>query len=154
MALPIDVTDPGTQQVPLTNAETQAFGVGVPAQVNANAAVANQPTSAISPNNVRGDDSDVLGQTSQVNAGNVVAQQFASAAVRTVDGDDFKPGGVAVTVNDPGMSNAEENPKIGLGLPVEADGDASRPGRAPTDVTQNNVAGQVYGTGTPRNVFV
>lgn len=33
MALPIDVTDPGTAQVPLANAETQAFGLGLPAQI-------------------------------------------------------------------------------------------------------------------------
>lgn len=33
MALPTDTTDPGTQQIPLTNAETQAFGLGLPAQI-------------------------------------------------------------------------------------------------------------------------
>lgn len=34
MALPVDVTDPGTQQVPVNNAETNAFGLGLPAQVS------------------------------------------------------------------------------------------------------------------------
>lgn len=35
MALPIDITDPGTSQVPLINVGDQAFGAGLPAQVAA-----------------------------------------------------------------------------------------------------------------------
>lgn len=149
MALPIDVTDPG-----MSNAESQAFGTGLPVQVNQNT-VATQATSAISANNVRGDEAENLGQTTQVTPGSVVAGQRASAAVTTVNGGSARPGlGIAATVNDPGMSNAEAGPVIGLGLPAELDGDASRPGRTPVDVGENDVVNQVYGTGTPRNVFV
>lgn len=150
MALPIDVTDPG-----MSNAEAQAFGTGLPVQVFSNT-VATQATSAIGPNNVRGDESENgLGVAAQVTRGSVVAQQMASTSALNVDGDDPKPGlGIATTVNDPGMSNAEERPLIGLGLPAELDGDASRPGRTPVDVIENDVVNQVYGTGTPRNVFV
>lgn len=146
MALPIDVTDPGQ-----VNAADQAFGVGLPVA---------SPTGVSSPSNLSA--TNVFPGTGQsrsrfpVSVDQTVDVEPAQTAVRTVDGDDGKPGlGIASTVNDPGLSNVESQAPVGLGLPLEADGDASRPGRAPTDVNPNaTIAGQVFGTGTPRNVFV
>lgn len=150
MALPIDITDPGT-----VNAGDQGFGAGLPVQVPTGIDVpASVAVTNVHPGNgnLRSHrplsvDQAVSVGTPSTNSGNLVA------------GGDLKPGlGVATVTNDPGCTNAEENPKIGLGLPLEADGDASRPGRTPTEVTANNVANQVFGTanggGLTRNVFV
>lgn len=151
MALPVDVTDPGTSQTPVTNANDQAFGSGVAVQVPAFGSTPASPGAVDV-------DGDLSGQTrpSQANGNQGILRSFPSSnSGDVVQGGSAKPGtGVATTSNNPSMVDVEEQPKIGLGLPQEADGDASRPGRTPTDVTQNNVAGQVYGSGSPRNVFV
>jgi len=73
-------------------------------------------------------------------------------------------------VKDPGSVNIEDQ-GFGLGIPVtvnvgalasasgrpavDVDGDNGSPIRgAAIDVTANNVAGQVFGVGAPRNVLV
>src|SRR5215831_3117902 len=162
MALPIDVTDPGT-----TNAETETFGVGLPAQVTPGNVVAQQFASA-SPNNAglarvcATYDFVVpsqIGVAIDVDAGDDVVENPgapAPTALRTVQGADFKPGvGVPANVDDPGMTEIEDQLPVGLGLPPLVQGGAFDPKRgAAQNVTQNNVAGQVLGTGTPANVFV
>lgn len=150
MALPVDVTDPGT-----VNVEKQAFGIGIPVDVTPGSDVAEQ-FATLSQTNVAGANfRPGLGAPVDVDPGDDVAEQSVAATPLTnVNGGSFKPGGVATTTNDPGMTNVEENPLIGLGLRPQVSGDASRPGRVPVDVTANNVAGQVYGTGTPANVNV
>lgn len=162
MALPVDVTDPGS-----SNAELQAFGLGLPALVNAGNVVAQQFASASA---VNAGTSRVGGPASSAQAGLGIAVDvndpgsfdvadgpvLAIGLPAQVQGGSGKPGlGVAATVTDPGNSDAEEISPIGLGLPPLVSGDASRPGRTPTEVTANNVAGQVFGgTGLPANVFV
>lgn len=159
MALPIDATDPG-----VTNAETQAFGVGLPADVTPGNDVAEQFSSASVRNaglarvgpppdfSVPG-----AGVRVDVDTGDDVAEQAVAATpLRNVPGADFQPGlGVEVDSTDPGMTNVESQPVVGLGLPPLIQGGTFSPQSARTaNVTQNNVAGQVYGTGTPANVNV
>jgi hypothetical protein len=158
MALPIDVTDPGS-----TNAETQAFGLGLPLDVTPGSDVAEQFSSASVTNlgisRVGGPPSTAvpgLGVRVDVDPGDDVAEQATSATpLTTVFAGGFKPGtGVETTSNDPGMTNVESQNPVGLGLPPLVQGGTFSPSRVPTDITQNNVAGQVYGTGTPINVKV
>jgi hypothetical protein len=158
MALPIDVTDPGN-----SNVETQAFGQGLAADVTPGAVVSEQFASASAVNlgfarvgpppdfSVPG-----LGVRVDVDAGDDVAEQAVGATpLRNVNGSDFQPGlGVEVDSNDPGMVNVESLPVVGLGLPPLVQGGTFSPQRQTVEVTLNNVAGQVYGTGTPRNVNI
>lgn len=159
MALPIDVTDPDAIDV-----ETQAFGRGLAADVTPGNDVAEQFASASAVNAgfarvgpppnaaVPG-----LGVRVDVDAGDDVAEQAVAATpLRNVNGGDFEPGaGAATDATDPGMTNVESQPPVGLGLPALVQGGTFSPARgAATNVTQNNVAGQVYGTGTPANVNV
>lgn len=162
MALPTDTVDPGN-----VNVETQAFGVGLPANVTPGSVVAQQFASA-SPINLgfarvgAPPDQSVpfqVGPAIDVDAGDDVIENPgvpAPTALRTVQAADFKPGlGVAINVDDPGMTEIEDQLPIGLGLPPLVQGGAFSPQRgAATDTTQNNVAGQVFGTGTPKTVNV
>lgn len=159
MALPVDVTDPDAIDV-----ETQAFGLGLPADVTPGAVVSEQFASASARNaglarvgpppdfSVPG-----AGVRVDVDAGDDVAEQAVAATpLRNVNGGDLQPGqGAEVDATDPGMVNVESLPVVGLGLPPLVQGGTFSPQSAQTaNVTQNNVAGQVYGTGTPRNVNV
>lgn len=162
MALPTDTVDPGN-----VNVELQAFGVGLPAQVTPGNVVAQQFSSA-SPNNAgparvgQKPDESVpfqVGVAVDVDAGDDVVENPGAPAptsLNTVHAVAFKPGlGVGTDVSDPGMTNVEAQPPVGLGLPPLVNGGTFSPQRgAATNVTQNNVAGQVLGTGTPANVFV
>lgn len=159
MALPVDVTDPGN-----SNVESQAFGRGLPLDVTPGADVSEQFSSA-SVNNAGiarvGAAQDTskpgIGVPVDVDTGDDVAEQSVAATpLRNVNGGNFQPGlGLEVDSNDPGMTNVESLPVIGLGLPPLVQGGTFSPQSANTaNVTQNNVAGQVYGTGTPTNVNV
>ena len=136
MAAPIeDVTNPGSE-----NVADQAFD-GLPEQVPS----FEQIPAQVSPNNRDGGiNHDGLTSVDQA----VTVSSPASAAVtndRGDDGDERAPISVdqPVTVSTPG-------PAVGV-----TSGDAESPIKNPiANVTQNNVAGQVYGTGVPQNVFV
>ena len=131
MPLPLEVTDPGTQQIPLINAETQGFGLGVAADVTVGELIANQPTG--SPNDRRGDSfKPGLGIVVDVANDQVAEQAVAATPLLNVRGDDGTGDGRFPIVNstDPGTQQ----------------------------VPQNNVESQVYGSangrGLPANVFV
>lgn len=101
----------------------------------------------------------------------------ASTGAINFDGDDQKSGGIAspdqaVKISSPASTSATtfsggDGDERGLnsvdqpvtvqvpGAPdISFDGGLFHPGGVPVDVTQNNVAGQVYGVGVPANVFV
>lgn len=135
MAAPEDVTNPGSE-----NVADQAFD-GLPNQVPS----FEQIPAQVSPNNADGGiNRDGLTVVDQP----VTVSTPATASVNNVDGDDessVEPLSVdqPVTVSTPG-------PAVGV-----TSGDAESPIKNPiANVTQNNVAGQVYGTGVPINVFV
>jgi len=139
MALPIDVTDPG-----MVNVENQAFN-GLPVQVPPFIQI---PATA-SPNNVDGDDSKPPGLGVAEQAPPFI-QIPATTGPNHADGDDpSQVMLVAQAVNQP----------IQVGLPQVAGTTVQGGSASPLSVnvittTQNNVAGQRYGTGTPANVFV
>lgn len=158
MALPIDVTDPGTVGV-----ESQAFGIGLPAQVVAvgvTVPVTTAPTNPVIAANFKpglgvAANIDDPGMA-EVEDQNVMGVGFAP----TIAGGNLKPGsGVASNVDDPGMTEVEDQNPIGLGLsPIVAGGNFQPGAGVAVNVVkpgQVDVANQpVPGTGLPRNVFV
>ena len=139
MALPANVTDPG-----MVNVEDQAFN-GLPVQVPPFV----QIPATTSPNNALGSTAlpTGIGVSAQAPA---FVQTPATTGPNQADGDDpsqVRP--VEQAVNQP----------IQVGLPQVAGttiqgGTASPLSANVITTTQNNVAGQRYGTGTPANVFV
>lgn len=155
MALPIDVTDPGS-----TGVETQAFGIGLPAQIFLNLVV-TQPTSASSANNQRGDAfRPGLGVPTNVDNPDLVDVEdivpLSVGLASNVAGGSAKPGqGIAASVDDPGNVEVEDQNVKGLGVPVEVSGNTSRISSfAVLNTSQNSVVGQTFGGGLPRNVNV
>lgn len=112
MALPIDITDPGTQQVPQANAGDAVVGTGLAVQVPAFVSV---PASS-GGNDV---DGDLSGQTrpNQVNGNQAILRSTpGSNAGDLVQGGSFKPGGVPIGADNPGLASVEDQ-VFGSGLP-------------------------------------
>lgn len=130
MALPVDVTDPGTAQIPSTNAEVIMPGLGVAADVNVGELIANQPTATA--NNQRGDNfKPGLGIVVDIANDQVAEQAVAATPLLIFRGD------------------------IG-GIRTNSTIESTDPGTQ--QVPQNNVEGQVFGSaigkGLTPNVFV
>lgn len=136
MALPKDVTNPGS-----VNVADQGYDF---------LAVPDQPVTVSSPASsaVRTVDADD-GSTRPVSVDQpVTVSSPASTAVRTVSGNNGSRRPVSVdqpiTVTTPG-------PPL---LTVQAGSFSPDQAGAGPNITQNNVAGQTFGTGLPANVFV
>jgi hypothetical protein len=131
-----DVTNPGVVTV-----ADQAFD-GLPENIAASNGV-EEPVS-ISPNNERGDDGD--GTPVTVDQAVTVTPQTTSVNNRRGDSGGG-PGAISVdqpVTITPSMTSQRSVP-----------GAAFQPGNGQViNTTQNNVAGQIYGQGTPQNVFV
>lgn len=134
----VDIVNPGTEDV-----ADQAFGVGLPIQVNMTNV--ERPVSA-SPNNVEGDDSGntrpfVVDQEIQVSS----PSQTPVTMLRGDDGEEVKP----VSVNQP-VTVTTPGPAVSASA-----GGNFKPGGVAVNTTQNTVAGQVpAGSGLPREVYV
>jgi hypothetical protein len=129
-----DVTNPGT-----VNVADQAFGVGLPTQiVQTNI---REPVNT-SPNNEDGGDSEV--ETLVVDQPVTVSPASAFVTDLMGDGGDARP----VVIEQPVTVTPQTTPVLVL------DGGNFHPGGVPIDIIENDVVGQVYGVGTPINVFV
>jgi hypothetical protein len=161
MALPRDVTDPGTQQIPLTNVETQAFGVGIPVQIIATVEDHVMVPASASVNNVAGANfKPGVGAPRDVE-GDAVAEQSTSATpLLNLRGDGGKPGlGIVVDHADDDVAEQPTStvPLLNLrgddgGEVTLATRESNNPGTA--QVPQTQPADQVFGVGRPTNVFV
>jgi len=156
MALPLEVTDPGS-----VNAADQGFGTGVASNVTPGSTVANRAQGVGVAADVDGDASMGNGQGAavDVNQGDAVANQKQGTGVATlVDG-----GATGVIRGAPAEVSAAtvvaNQAPAGLGLPLDADGDASRgpngTTRSISESIENDVVNQIYGNGRmPTNVNV
>lgn len=98
----------------------------------------------ISADNRRGDESESLPLSVDQP---VTVQVPTTAPVTNLRGD--VSGSAPVSVDQPVTVQVPTTEPL-----LILNGDNYKPGGVPVDTTQNNVAGQVYGTGTPANVFV
>lgn len=157
MALPTNVTNPG-----LVNAADQAFD-GLPVQVppvGATPASASATTASGGGSSVDGPITDSLaleGTPSDVSQTTKITP--ASAAVTNLRGDAVSVGSPPADTLAAAGTPSDVNQTVGVGAAQNAgasvDGGTFSPRTVNTiEVTQNNVAGQRYGTGTPQNVFV
>lgn len=158
MALPLEVTDPGS-----VNAADQGFGVGIAADVTPGETVANSQPGVGVASVVRGDASlgNGRGAATDVNQGDAVANQGnAGLGIRpTIDGGSGLPlVGITVDVNAGDAVANQGNAGTGIRPTVSGDATPAPPGnaRSPTaNVIENDVVNQIYGNGRlPTNVNV
>lgn len=130
MALPVDVTDPGTAQIPSTNGETFMPGLGIAVDVNAGELIANQPTATA--NNQRGDSfKPGLGILVDVASDQVAEQAVAATPLLTVRaGDNGVRTNFTIESTDPGTQ------------------------QVPMNNVESQVFGSAIGKGLTPNVFV